>query len=273
MGVDGYAGRGERGLSEQGRVARTHICIPCGLDLGRIAPTIEPLYGFPLVVCPRCGTPTVRRVAEVRATVRWWRRLVGACLYAGFHSFLVVAISLLVFGAIGGMTGSLHSYGLRIWKVLQGLLAGEYRDPSTDVYAWYNDRGQLWLVAMLCLSVLTGGMMQFVMPHWKRRAMIPLWVLGAHVMFLVPPTYDQVVRWLYEPTRGIVNAYQPQQMPGLSDWTWENSWHCIALLWVCVVLGVAGVPIGRIANRMAVRTRRTVLRIYKRRVRLARDQT
>lgn len=252
-------------------MARSHICLSCGLDVGRIAPVIDPLYGLPLVHCPRCAGVSVRRVADVRATWRWWRRVIAGVTYAAFHAFLVGATSLIVIGALGGMTRGLESYGLDAGHLLRGIPAGEHRDPDTDLFAWYTDRGQLWLIAFLCLSVLSGAVMQAVLPHWKRRTFVPVWILCMHGLLLLPHAFDTVQGWLRAPPPGIVNPYTP---PGVStQWDWPLIRHTYVLLWITLVVSAAGVPIGRIVRRTGQRLRRNVLKFYKRRVRLARDQT
>lgn len=241
------------------------------MDVGRIAPVIDPLYELPLVHCPRCAGVSVRRVAAVRATVRWWRRLIAGCTYAGFHAFLLAATSIVLIGALGGMTRGLESYGLDAADLLRGIPAGEHRDVDTDLYAWYSDRGQLWLIAFLCLSVLSGAVMQAVLPHWKRRVFVPCWIVGMHALLLAPHVFDTVQGWLRNPVSGIVNPYTPAAVS--TRWDWPLIRQTYMLLWITIVVSAAGVPIGRIVRRTGQRLRRNVLKFYKRRVRLARDQT
>ena len=245
---------------------RSHICPQCGLELGFIPPTVEPYYGLPLVVCPRCGKQTVRIESQVRAMVRWWRRLAGAACYSALNGGALVVILGLQAGAIYGAFRELESYGIRPVRMLEGLARGEHREIGTEMQAWYEDRGQLWLVAMLCVSVLTGVAWMSILAHWRRVGFIVAWLALLHAAFAAPIAGTWVFNTLRTPAS--LTGYAT---PGVSPWFWSQCWQCWQLAWIGLPLTALGVPIGRAVVRMRTRLRRVAMGFYRSRIRRARD--
>ena len=251
-------------------LARSHVCNSCGTEMGSIPPTFEPCYGFPIVRCPRCARVSVRSFYRTDAAIRRGRRLAGGIWYAGCNTGLSVGIGVLMLGFVGAFSRELVSYGLSVGELAAGIWRGEHRVEGNTVNDWYRDVGQVWIVGMVCVSAFSGASWAFLWPHWRRWALIVTWVATAHAAFLAPIAINRLDRLLtYLPGPG-----QPGvPLPTMSDWGVTEVSRAWPLLWISLMLGIAGFPLGRIVKRLLHRSQRAMLRIYKHRRRLARAQT
>ena len=72
----------------------SHVCMSCSFDMARVRARLEPHYGLPLVVCPDCGSATVRHKP------RPWRstRRIGVSLLAlaGQLALLAACLGLVI---------------------------------------------------------------------------------------------------------------------------------------------------------------------------------
>lgn len=247
-------------------MACSHLCIDCGLDLGRIAPTIDPCYGLAIVTCTRCAR-TQTRTYRVRSLRRTWRRAFGGTTYVGLNTAATVVVGALSLGVISNVSQDLLTYGMTPAALVRGFLAQEQLEQGTPLHAWIDRGYQVPLIASICASIFTGAAWIVLWPHWRRWALVLVWLAVAHVAFLVP-LYGNLVYLTATspPMQGIVT-------PPFGSCDWLDIHAAYQLIWPSALVAVAGFPIGRIVRRMIARAQRAFFRLYRRRRRLASQQS
>lgn len=240
------------------------------MEMGLIPPTDEPAYGFPIVRCPQCGMVAVRSFADTDAQFRRGRRLLGAAWYAGCNGVASFVMMLALLGLVAGFSDQLVAYGLSVKDLMLGLARGEHRVLDTDIYSWYNDRGQFWLVSMVCVGVLAGSGWAFLWPHWKRWTVVVVSVIIAHSLLFMPIALNWIETQMA--SVGTVPGTPPPVLTA-SNWSEAEMVRAFPLLWIALLIGVAGWPLGRIVRRLRDRFLRKVLQLYKSRLQSLRVRT
>lgn len=150
-----------------------HPCASCGLELRRIAAPPDPVYGLPVVVCPRCGAAVVRRKHRTRprsARLRLWRTL-SALLTRAVAALIVTAAMLPVVGLVSD-AGTEPTLGAALDRI-----AGPLADPRSSE----SDRTGfivMWVV-LLGLGALGGTLASLLLPHlraWGVALVLLAWV-------------------------------------------------------------------------------------------------
>ena len=156
-------------------MAVAHVCISCGTSLTRIRPGLDPHYGLRVVVCPGCGTACVRRRDPL---VAGWRRFREIHRSLRQVVFLPLAAWALLAGAIFGaaLTLDLLRALNSSWTGLHGdLLSG--RAMAWRIPDWMRGSGEPFSPIVLVIFAFAAGLvLAFGLSHWRRWALIPLWL-------------------------------------------------------------------------------------------------
>jgi len=221
------------------RMAISHLCLTCGADLARERAEREPRYGLPLVICPWCGTATVRRRHPMQQQWRSMKRVSLSLVFLGVQASLFLA-----------------------------LLA------STLIVAWYfgHDRGagvnmedtgrQIVLgLSFGLLPISLGAWLTAGLHHWRTWA---AWVtFGALALVLL--SLDVL---LWPAATKLARAFElsvhaePYQREVWADRLW--------VLALVMTVAVAGIPLGRLMLAGARRLKRQSWRRRLRRMRARR---
>jgi hypothetical protein len=182
----------------------SHPCASCGLELRRIPAPPDPVYGLPVVVCPRCGAAVVRRKHRTmpRATRLRCCRVAGALLTRAVAALIVTAAMLPLVGLVSE-AATQPTLGHALARI-----AGPLADPRS------SESDRTWFVVMwaslLGLGALGGTLSSLLLPHLRAggAALVLLaWIAGLFVAWqLMWP--DRDVRPLYI-LLGIAAAWTP----------------------------------------------------------------
>jgi hypothetical protein len=168
-------------------VAVSHICTSCGLDLARLRAAVEPHYGLPLVVCPECSTPAIRRREPITAR---WRE--GSRIARAFGALLarIVAGIVLMGGSVGVifmLEEEARQRGRNIVEFPGLLLKGDAGWIARGDWAWVV----IFFIAWASLQAGAGVLLIVGLAHWRPGA-LPWAVWAATLVLclsLVPATY------------------------------------------------------------------------------------
>ncbi|MBX3406099.1 MAG: zinc ribbon domain-containing protein [Phycisphaeraceae bacterium] len=221
-----------------------HTCANCGHDLSRLCALIDPVYGLPIVVCPRCREAVVRTSIPVRTRARQARRLVV--------SLAMLAFSVLLTTGFAGAVIGLSSVVFEQWVRAQRNSAAPWTHEGFVVAA------AVWAGLALTAGVWTGAMLA----HWRWWLVLPAWVAMLFgLIFFVE--VQQVVEFIAQGEEIDVLALATGVVQGHSG----TSRVLIASL-VPFGLGYAvGLPIGAFTRRSAARRmwrRRRRIRLHRR---------
>ncbi len=160
-------------------MALSHICIGCGLELSRRRTSPDPHYGLPVVVCPGCSVPSVRRPGMRlgwRAGRRQRRALLTLAAQSAFGLFLLGATVGLTIGFVDERTGLLESL-----RLLGGLLAG-----AAD-WGDYDSTPAILLLSLTAVSITAGAWLTVGLAHCTRRYVLAGWAVLIQAAVLASP--------------------------------------------------------------------------------------
>lgn len=238
-----------------------HPCSACGTELGRLRAQREPHYGLNIVTCPTCTRVTVRRAHPLRTFTNWAFRLDAAVLAIG----LQVGAAFLLLGITGVAIAEIGNEVYR-WR----------RGPGLDgSFVFGKDAiAPLFFLATICLAI--GAWTRSGLRHWPRLASISFvafWMLLPAVWGpIVEPSLPNVIQ-------GPQISYQVHGLAGpevVTNRRSVNVEQLIGRLFVaipCLLLVVAGTPLGRIVIWLATFGRRLRWRWRRRRARLRRHRS
>lgn len=137
----------------------------CGGELASLRAAPDPHYHLPIVVCPACGTASVRRPytgdalrSTVLRAVRTGRELL--LRIAGLTAFTLLAI---------GFTAAISNEVSRLLRSRSPLeiFAPENAAIRQALVRWWADTGSWQSVAAACIWALWGAVCGALFPHWR----------------------------------------------------------------------------------------------------------
>ena len=144
----------------------SHICVGCGRELCRESAPPDPVYGLPIVVCPRCGLACVRRGHRAnRIPARFWRVIGLVWLLVG-HVLMLSLLTAILLGFVAVVVHTARKLRIDPFQVFMPNWA--YREPVA-VIADAMPPLIVMMIVMIC-----GIWFGVQLTHWRRRA----WVLG-----------------------------------------------------------------------------------------------
>lgn len=217
-----------------------HTCACCGLDLSRERAPADPIYGLPIVVCPRCAQAVVRRRHPVQAR----SRQISANIQSIMGLAVRVAGSLGLAGAIIGLSVLVEDAHFRAMR----------RDISPLLDEMFIVGGCLWLAVAGAIGVWLGAMFA----HWRALPLVAAWLAGLFVLVAIPGLAGVIEDLVEDRARGSVW----EALVGPGGWIRESQ-RVLLLLGASVVPLFVGYPWGRLIERSAGRVRRR--RMWRRR--------
>ncbi|MFN7020990.1 MAG: hypothetical protein ACK4WH_06645 [Phycisphaerales bacterium] len=159
-----------------------HTCFSCGYELSRIAAPLDPVYRLPIVVCPGCQTPTVRRADGARAIPREMRLRTHAARKLVESLALLVTFSAGLVGMCFALQATLDDHRVPFSQAILGLFSPEIDTPSAR---WRNDVGLIALIAWLVFGMGAGAYLVAASPARRRWRIVALWaIVAAGTVFL-----------------------------------------------------------------------------------------
>lgn len=137
----------------------------CGFDLARQRATLDPHYGLPLAICPRCGWTCVRRDLLLANRYRAIRRATEALALLVLQGTLI-----LLFTSVN----CLNAIGLDEWSL----------EPRGLAWARRNWEYLAW--AIIVVPHLTGAWLMVAFDHRRRVTVFLLWTTWLLAWMLVP---------------------------------------------------------------------------------------
>jgi hypothetical protein len=226
-------------------MALAHVCLGCGFDLARQRPRKELHYGLPMIVCPRCAAPSVRRKHPLMVRWRQFRRVDWAV------SILVA--KLLVAVAIAAATA--------FTILLSLLMAINWPPPKAELDVVRNFA--VWAVIVLPLIIgiwITAGL-----NHLTRRRAWLGWaaVLSMVVLLIAALLASGSERKHFEP--GTV-----EDVRSFAYWLPMFFTLGMTMLGAMMVLSAMGVPAGQLLLRLSAFNRKLRWRRRRRKFRKVR---
>jgi hypothetical protein len=229
-------------------VGLSHLCVDCGLDLRHERSAIEPHYGLPLVICPRCGCAAVRRRHPF---VRAWpntRRFICALRTILIQSALIAFLSALMLQACGDLSRTMGLYVPFGRRSLIDLLLHEW----SSLIGWG-----------LVPPIMVGAWLTCGLGHLGRTRAFLLW--SGWIVFLVH--WTTLIDW--SPGRLEVLVTQGASLiPRRVDELLPK----LAAAVVLMVIALAGIPLGVGLQRYGRLLRRRGWRALRRRRRRVRTR-
>jgi hypothetical protein len=224
-------------------MAIAHLCVNCGLDLARVNPRREPIYGLAIVSCPRCAVVAVRRLHPLRKWLRLAIRLDAALVALLIQISLLVALTALWMHAVVGLASLL----------------------TTERWIDFAREQPGSLVAdVLVIPLLVGAWLTAGLSHWRRVLAWGgwlAWIAGWLAITMIEPTYRPL-------SFGTV--------PELFKLNWTTFTQALLAEWLLpvgitallLVIATTGIPLGYAALRVASAFRSWRWRWRRRRRRL-----
>lgn len=196
-------------------MAISHLCTTCGADLARVRARREPYYGLPLVVCPHCGTPAVRRRHPLQKRWRSGRQL-------ALSLTIIQAQLLLLIGFV----------------VLTTVVCVQFGDDFSDRSLNFQQVGTTIIAALSfgLLPVALGTWLTAGLPHWRRA--MP-WI--AFTLLILPMLS---IDTLLLPS--LTHLMPASGMTGeVGSCRWDLWLGRLAALAAILAVAVLGIPIGK----------------------------
>jgi hypothetical protein len=202
------------------------VCTACGFDCSTLRAPPDPVYGLPLVVCPGCRRPSVRRELRV-----FWRRSSGGQVLWTLGALMLRALTLLTW-----MVAAIAMVALAA-SVIQAALAPtrSERPLAYASIAWNTAFGGTVLLAGTFLTALG---LRWAMGHLspRRRTIayvalaaglmwgFPNFFAAADALFTVGPRYG----W-----NGVTHPAPPPFSFDIGHWLWPIMLAVVgALVWM-----------------------------------------
>jgi hypothetical protein len=221
-------------------MAISHLCTNCGSDLARIRARREPLYGLPLVVCPRCGICAVRRRHPLQRRYRSGKRL---------------ALSLAVLAAQLGLLAAFISLTTAVCVQFgEDFMRGgvELSRPEMTVLA---------VLSFGALPLALGAWLKAGLPHWRGAI---AWLVFALFMLPLLSIDTLLLPWLARSIASLNLALQ------WDSCRWDLWLGRVSALGVIMLVALLGIPIGTGLVRLNDMARRGLWRLRLRRARTRR---
>ncbi len=159
-----------------------HACTSCGHDLTRIPARPDPFYRLPLVICPDCRTPAVRRRDPLITGFRTARKAVRAVLILFVQTALLIgttAASVALIRDITEVAVDRHDKNpLLVFLTAPGELHRDAVGPDLAVST----------LALLLVAGLTGAWMRSALAHLRP---VPAWlsIVSLTTFFALLPAF------------------------------------------------------------------------------------
>lgn len=230
-------------------MAIAHVCLQCGWDLAWVRPQREPHYGLPLIRCPSCRAPAVRRVHPVKAR---WRQLVRFHWQTNILGFQFALIALFTFVTVMTAVGWL--FMVAEWQRL-------HHPPRPT--AWMT----VWTFAIL--APLTGAWLTTAFSHISRWRVWLGWLGWIALILMIVSIHGPIDREIdHRPTlRGV--AGDPALVPWFFDGLQAVVIPGMLLAMLMMTTALAGMPLGFGVLRLGRAIRRAAWRGRRRRRRLS----
>jgi len=221
-------------------MAISHLCTTCGADLARVRARREPHYGLPLVVCPHCGTPAVRRRHPLQRRWQSGRQL-------ALSLTVILAQILLLIGFI----------------VLTTVVCVQFGDDFSDRRINFRQVGMTAIVALSfgLLPVAIGTWLTAGLRHWRRAA---AW-LAFGLLILPMLSIDTLLQ------PALSQLMPASGASGATDVCRWDLWLArLATLAAILAVALLGIPVGKSLAFVHDYARRALRRMLLRRRRLRR---
>lgn len=224
---------------------RSHVCLACATELGRLRTVREPRYGLPILRCPTCRRVHVRRRHPLESM---WRRvlrldaaLLGLFLQLAFGSVLIAAVA---------------ADAIELQRLLRKWL----------VFDVVPRRGEIAFATgfQLLLATALGAWMTAGLAHWR------WWLRPIGVLAIALPLawMDLLERPLGDRVDVLLGTLGRAEVPRSVDQLAAASRLVIVVL--LLTLSPIGVPAGLAIRFVARRFRRARWRWRRRRLRATR---
>lgn len=224
-------------------MAIEHSCASCGTPLTKVRAPADPIYHFPVVVCPTCSLASVRRTHPIAAQWRHARRCAATAAGLLWRSALYAGLLLFGWIAVSTLTESIGNLSLPTF-------ARMYADPDAadQIDRWRDAYGPAMLGLYAAWFIVFGAAITAAFAH-VRRAWIPWCVMFA--VLLGAPLLGSLI--MVAENAAIVRS---------NEGVWQelrSRWHVIAPEMTNLALGLVlaplGIPIGLRLRRAAARAR------------------
>lgn len=170
----------------------SHTCASCGAELCRIRALPDPVYGLPIVVCPRCGTACVRRRHPVPAR---WREAVRVFASLRWLGMQVVLLALLVV-VFAVYVHSLRQDYTGFKPALSEWLSKRDAESSRWLVRSFWREGTVWSVAgWLMFATGIGVWLTAGLAHWRWWCALLAWLALELCAVSVGPAVNTVMDW------------------------------------------------------------------------------
>lgn len=226
-------------------MAMAHVCLGCGFDLARQRPRNEPHYGLPLIICPRCASPSVRRRHPLVARWRQFRRVDWAVSILGFKLLVALVIA----------TATAYTVLVAL------LMAIHWPPPSAELIVVRSFAA--W--AFIALPIIVGAWITAGLNHLTRRQAWVGWgaLMSTCVLCIAALLASGSAKYEFEPgtvehVRGFFSSLLIFSMLGMT---------MLGAIQVCAAMGI---PAGKGLLKLAALNRRLRWRRRRRRFRKVR---
>lgn len=223
-------------------MALAHTCPTCGCELSRLAAPLDPVYRLPIVVCPGCREPSVRRSDGARAVPREASRVLQAA-WRLVRRLAVLGVFSAGFVAAGIMLQtSLDMYRLPLFEAIEGLLVGQ---TEGRIGSWRGEFGTIALVIWLVIGAGAGAYLVAASGGRSRRRVVVLWFAVTLLAALLPAAAVlslEIGRSGYVPSA----RTQVRMIPMELEWWARHAYQVVIAMPAAMVLGL---PPGLIVRR------------------------
>lgn len=143
-----------------------HSCASCGCDLSRVAAPLDPVYGLPVVVCPRCGEACARNSQAGRVLPRRWSQAARGGAKILTAVLMLALMSGMAAGACAAASELMLEAETTPWRVLLG--AARISQDDEGYQAFKENGGLLALGVLASLGLVAGVYLMVAMPRVKR---------------------------------------------------------------------------------------------------------
>lgn len=150
-----------------------HTCASCGHDLTRTSAPLDPIYHWPVVVCPSCTAAAVRRSDGHRTLSRQTQRVVRSIRNLVVGALVTTIMSMVLLGASSMLHDNLQNHGLTLPRAVIALTRVSDVD---DLSPWEGQLGPLALAFWALVAIGGGAFVAAAFPHTARWRVVALLV-------------------------------------------------------------------------------------------------